>query len=206
LRRLWVVVAIVAAWLSPAHAQLLDRVVARVGGLAITQTDVDAAVGLGVIEPDADGSPPTQQMIDRRLVLAEVQRFPPDALTDEAVDGLVARMKARAGGGYEALLKRFGLDEQRVRELARDTLRIQSYIDQRFGTSAQVNQQDAREYYDAHPGEFTRNGVLAPFETVEAAARQAVSAERRRADVARWLRDLRARGEVVLVTPRPSPP
>ena len=205
-RLLWLVVAISVVWLSPVYAQLLDRVVARVGGVAITQTDVDAALGLGVIEIDADGASPAQQMIDRRLVLAEVQRFPPDAPADEAVEGLVARMKARAAGGYEALLKRFGLDEQRVRELARDTLRIQAYVDQRFGTSAQVSQQDAREYYDAHPGEFTRNGVLAPFETVEPAARQAVSAERRRADVARWLRDLRARGDVIMVTPRPSLP
>ena len=193
-------------YISPGHAQLLDRIVARVGGVAITQTDVDAAVGLGVIEADAGGSSPTQQMIERRLVLAEVPRFPPDAPADEAVDGFVARMKARAGGGYEALLKRFGLDEQRVRELARDTLRIQAYIDQRFGTSAQVSQQEAREYYDAHPGEFTRNGVLAPFESVEAAAREGASIERRRAVVAQWQQGLRARGEVVIVTPRPAQP
>src|SRR5688572_11116577 len=205
-RFLWLVVAISAVWLSAAHAQLLDRVVARVGGVAITQSDVDAAVGLGVIEPGGDGSSPALQMIDRPLVLAEVQRFPPDTPADEAIGDLVARMKMRAGGGYEALLKRFGLDEQRVRELARDTLRIQAYIDQRFGTSAQVSQQDARDYYDRHPGEFTRNGVVAPFETVEPAARQSAATERRRADVARWLQDLRARGDVVLVTPRPSPP
>ena len=202
-RSLWLVVAIYAVWLLPAHAQLLDRVVARVGGVAITLSDVDAAVGLGVIEPGADASSSAQQMIDRRLVLAEVQRFPPDTPADDAIGDLVARMKMRAGGGYEALLKRFGLDEQRVRELARDTLRIQAYIDQRFGTSAQVSQQDARDYYDRHPGEFTRNGVVAPFETVEPAARQQAAAERRRADVARWLQDLRARGDVVLVTPRP---
>ena len=145
-------------------------------------------------------------MIDRRLVLAEVQRFPPEAPADDAIGALVARMKMRAGNGYEGLLKRSGLDEQRVRELARDTLRMQAYIDQRFGTSAQVSQQDARDYYDRHPAEFTRNGVVAPFETVEAAARQSAATERRRADVARWLQDLRARGDVVLVTPRPAPP
>src|SRR5687767_15623209 len=115
----WIVAAIFGVWLSPAHAQLLDRVVARVGGVAITQSDVDAAVGLGVIEPDAGGSSPAQQMIDRRLVLAEVQRFPPEAPADDAISALVARMKMRAGNGYEGLLKRSGLDEQRVRELAR---------------------------------------------------------------------------------------
>jgi hypothetical protein len=77
-RRYWLVVAAFAVGASPAHAQLLDRVVARVGGTAITQTDVDAAVGLGVIEADgAGGASAVQQMIDRRILLAEVARFPP---------------------------------------------------------------------------------------------------------------------------------
>jgi len=193
-------------WQLPAHAQLLDRVVARVGGAAITQTDVDAAVGLGVIEADgAGGASATQQMIDRRILLAEVARFPPADPPDSAIAELTATMKARAGAGYDALLKRTGLDDQRVGELARDTLRIQAYIDQRFGTSAQASAQEAREYYDTHRDEFTRNGALAPFESVEAAARQAASATRRRAAVAQWLQGLRARSDVV-VTSRPSPP
>ena len=44
-------------------------------------------------------------------------------------------MKAHAGGGYEALLRRTGVDDRRVRELARDTLRIAAYVDQRFGAA-----------------------------------------------------------------------
>src|SRR5919204_3440363 len=59
--------------------QLLDRVLARVDGSAITLTDVQAALALGIIpagtdDPIASGM---QQMIDRQLELAEVQRFPP---------------------------------------------------------------------------------------------------------------------------------
>lgn len=205
LRRLWLVVAISTVWLSTAHAQLLDRVVARVGGTAITQTDVDAAVGLGVIEADvAGGASAVQQMIDRRLLLAEVARFPPADPSDAAIAELASTMKARAGAGYDALLKRTGLDDQRVGELARDTLRIQAYIDQRFGTSAQASAQEARDYYETHRDEFTRNGALAPFESVEAEARQAASATRRRAAVAQWLQGLRARSDVV--TPRPLQP
>src|SRR5262245_66605847 len=58
--------------------QLLDRVLARVDGVPITLTDVQAAIGLGVIQVGsgdaiADG---TQQMIDRQLELTEVKRFP----------------------------------------------------------------------------------------------------------------------------------
>jgi hypothetical protein len=186
------------------HGQeLLDRVVARVGGSAITQTDVDAALALGIVEasgPDRLAAA-TQQMVDRRLLLAEVARFPPREPADAAVDERLAAMKARAGGGYEALLRRTGLDEARLRDMARDTLRIQAYIDQRFGTTAQVSVQEAREYYDAHPQAFTRNGTRQPFEEVEAEARLAASAARRQRLLAQWLADLRTRGDVVEVTP-----
>ena len=126
------------AALSAAHAgqQLLDRVVARVGGTAITQTDVDAAVGLGIVEAPSTQDPAARrQVIDRQLLLAEVSRFPPTEPSETAVAELVAKMKSRAGGNYDALLRRTGLDEQRVRDLARDTLRIEAYVDQRFGTA-----------------------------------------------------------------------
>jgi hypothetical protein len=195
--RLLIAIALSAA---PLSAQLLDQIVARVNGSAITQTDINAAVGLGVIE----AATAVQQMVDRQLMIVEVARFPPDSPTEAAIDALVARMKAHAGAGYDALLTRNGVDERRVRDMARDTLRIEAYVDQRFGSSAQASAQDARDYYERNREQFTRNGVLAPFESVEAAARQGASAERRTAAVGQWLQGLRTRGDVVI--PRPSRP
>jgi hypothetical protein len=110
--------------------QLLDRVVARVGTSAITQTDVDAALAMGVIDRTGD---PVKQMIDRRLMLAEVVRFPPPEPTETAVNELVATMKAAAGAQLTQVMKRTGVDEKRLVEIARDTLRIQAYVAQRFG-------------------------------------------------------------------------
>jgi hypothetical protein len=186
--------------------QLLDRVVARVGATVITQTDVDAALALGIAEP-APGEDRiaggTRQLIDRQLLLAEVARFPPPEPSAADIDAIVARMRARAGADFEAAMKRTGRDAQRIRELARDTLRIQAYIDQRFGATAQASAQEAREYYDTHPQEFRRNGVVPPFEDVELAARQSASAERRRRTVAQWVADLRTRGEVIELSSRP---
>lgn len=202
----WTLLALVS--LAPASApaqQLLDRVVARVGGVAITQTDVEVALALGIVQasgPEATAAA-TPQVIDRQLMLGEVARFPPPEPPDAAVTELAAAMKARAGGGFDALMRRTGVDEQRLRELARDTLRIQAYVDQRFGTSAQVSPQEARDYYEANRQQFTRNGVPRPFEDVEADARQGASAERRRRLVAQWVADLRMRGNVIEVSPRP---
>jgi hypothetical protein len=200
-----IAVAVYVLWLSPLQGQqLLDRVVARVGGVAITQSDVDAALALGVVEPEAGQdrfASGTRQLIDRQLLIAEVARFPPPEPSAAQIAEAVGRMRARAGASFDAVLKRTGLDEARVNQLARDTLRIQAYIDQRFGTSAQVGTQEARDYYDSHRQEFTRNGVLAPFEEVETAARQAAAADRRGRTIAQWIADLRTRGDVVTRTP-----
>lgn len=127
----WCVVVIATAWTSLAIAQqLLDRVVARVGTSAITQTDVDAAVAFGAIDRTGD---PVKQMIDRRLILAEVVRVPPPEPTETAVNELVASMKATAGAELALVMKRTGVDEKRLVEFARETLRIQAYLAQRFG-------------------------------------------------------------------------
>ena len=200
------VVALAMLWSSIAHGeQLLDRVVARVGATAITQSDVDAALGLGIVEAPGgqDRQAGAQQLIDRQLLLTEVSRFPPAEPTETAIAELAARMMARAGAGFDALSKRTGIDAKRVRDLARDTLRIQAYIEQRFGAAAPVGVQEAREYYEAHRQEFAKDGAVPPFEQVEATARQAAAADRRRRAVSQWVADLRTRGEVVEVTPRP---
>ena len=154
------VVANAVGWLSVVEAQqLLDKVVARVGTTAITQTDVDAALAFGIVETQA--GEPVKQMIDRTLMLAEVEKFRPPEPAEAAIAELVAKMKATAGAQAGAVMKRTGVDEKRLTELARATLRIQSYIQQRFGTSTRSEQQ-----------------------------------------MARWLDDLRARGDVAEVSPQ----
>jgi hypothetical protein len=187
-------------WLPPLLAQqLLDRVVARVNGTAITLTDVDAAIGLGVVEPAGAEDPrtaATRQLIERQLMLNEVARFAPPEPDPAAVERELADMKMRAGGGLAALIQATGLDEQRLRDIARETLRIQAYLNQRFGTIVQVSEVEVEQYYRGHPEEFTRNGLLMSFDDAEAIARQRASALRRAALVAQWIRDLRARAGV----------
>jgi hypothetical protein len=94
-----------------------------------------------------------------------------------------------------------GLTEQRITDIARDNVRIASYLDQRFGTVVQVSDEEVAAYYRAHEAEFTRDGVAIPFEEAEPTARQRVSTERRRATVEQWLRDLRSRADVALNPP-----
>lgn len=192
--------------LPPLSAQqLLDRVVARVNGTPIMLTDVNAALGLGLVQLAAGEDPQaaaTRQLIERQLILAEVARFAPPEPDAAAIEREAAALRARAGARLDMLMQSTGVDEQRIRDLARESLRIQAYLGQRFGANLQVSDVEVEQYYRAHPEEFTRNGVLISYEEAAAVARERASALRRSALVAQWLRDLRARADVTEGRPR----
>jgi len=189
-------------WLScPTAQQLIDRVMARVDGYPLTLTDVQAAMGLGLIPMPAGSDPivsATQQMIDRQLELTEVQRFPPPEPNPASVAREAARLKMNAGARLAGLMQSTGLGEQRITDIARDNLRIAGYLDQRFGTAVQVSDEEVANYYRTHEAEFTRGGDTISFEEAEPSARQRVSDERRRATVDQWIRDLRMRADVAI--------
>ena len=181
--------------------QLLDRVLARIGTEAITQTDVEALVEFGLIEARSPTVPAAvEQAIDRQLILKEVARFPSAGPSAADVEQQLAVMKARVGDRLGQMLQITGLDEDRLRGLARDTLRIRMYLQQRFGIANQVGEDEARKYFEAHREEFTRNGMPLTFEEAAAEARQRAAATRVQGAVSLWLQDLRMRSDVALVT------
>jgi hypothetical protein len=188
-------VVLLLVWLSPLGAQqLLDRIVARVNGVAITLTDVKAAMALGIVAvPD---SVAIEQRIDRQLVLNEVARFVPPEPAAAAVAVEAGSLMTRAGAELPEVMADTGIDEPRIREIARENLRIQAYLNQRFGVNVQLTEEEVAQYYRIHPEEFTRAGTLMPFTEAEPLARERASAERRAVTVAQWMRDLRGRAEI----------
>ena len=136
-----IVFTFLVAFVVPSSAQqVLDSVVARVGSSAITRTDVDAAVTFGIVGRDDA----VRQLIDRRLMLAEVNRFPPPEPGATEIKLLMETMRKTAGAEVAAVMKRTGVNDDRLAELARDTLRIQSYMRQRFGNGPRAEEQRSR--------------------------------------------------------------
>jgi hypothetical protein len=182
--------------------ELLDRVLARVNEAPITLSDARAAIALGMIEQTQGVDPlvsAVPQLIERRLVLAEVARFAPPEPDIASLNGQVNAIKARVGSPEQpaALEKSTGVGDAQIREIARDDLRIRAYLNQRFGSSVQATDEDAAAYYRAHLDEFRVNGQLMPYAEAEPLARQKAAAERRAAIVFQWMRELRQRADVV---------
>ena len=182
---------------APLPAQtLLDRVVARVNGSVILLSDVRAAVLFGLVDGPAESDDAVEQMVQRALLVEEVNRFPPPEPTAEAIESELARMRARAGVSIDEVERTTGLSAGNLRLFARDRLRIQSYIDQRFGLTVPLTDEQVLQYYRAHPEEFTTSGQLTPFERAQGLVRERASLEQRQRTISQWLRDLRARADV----------
>jgi hypothetical protein len=197
----YVVLAIVL-WAPVQVPELLDRVLARVNGEPITLTDARAAIALGIVEQTEGVDPLVSampQLIERRLVLAEVARFAPPEPDFTSLNGQTNAIKARVGSAKELALleKSTGVGETQIREIARDELRIRAYLNQRFGSSVQATDEDAAAYYRAHLDEFRVNGELTPYAEAEPVARQRAAEARRRGVIFQWMRELRQRADVV---------
>jgi parvulin-like peptidyl-prolyl isomerase len=197
LPRALLALALVTAAAAPVAGQtLLDRVVARVNGTVILLSDVRAAVIFGLIEGPADSELAVEETVQRTLLVEEVNRFPPPEPPAEAVDAELERLRARAGRSLQDVERGTGLSADNVRQLARDRLRIQGYIDQRFGVTVPLTDEQVLQYYRAHPEEFTSNGQLTPFDRAQGLARERAGLEQRQRTINQWLRDLRARADV----------
>jgi hypothetical protein len=201
------VAAVLIASSAPHAQQVVDRVLARVGEYAVTMTDLRAAVGFGLVETGAGAGDPLEQVIARRLALTEVFRRRPQEPEEGAIDAEAARLRANAGDQLSELMAATGVSADRLRGLARETLLIRAYLEDRFPL-VPAGDADAEQYYRRNPGAFTRDGALLPFGDVADEARRAASIERRDGRMATWFEGLRRRIDVVIpVTPgRPAAP
>jgi hypothetical protein len=127
------------------RAETIDRVLAVVGGQLITLSDVTAARDLGLQSAGAAPDPVRavlNKLIDRELVLAEVDRYAPPEPSAAAVDREVQVVRTRfaSPAAFDAALARSGIDEKHLRETLREDLRMRAYLDQRFAAAADRRQ------------------------------------------------------------------
>jgi hypothetical protein len=185
---------------APGHAQVLDRLMAVVSGRVILLSDVALAMRLGLVQASEAGTVEhtLEALIERQLVLMEVERYDPPAPSPDAVEQRLDALASAAGGtgGLARVLRECGVTEEQLRAYVRDDLRIQTYLEQRFASTMEATEAELIEYYRGHPDAFTRDGALRPFEEVRADVAARLSHERRQELVTRWVESLRRRAEI----------
>jgi hypothetical protein len=196
--------ALVATVANAARADIVDRVVAVVDGHLITMSDVRTVNALHLLDPSSPASPVetghdpiVEHLIDRILVLEEVERYAPAPPDDKAIDARLGAIGESNGSAatVEQRLHELGISSAWLRQWATDSLRIRAYVDQRFGNVVQPTDEELEAYLREHQKDFA--GKDANDAAVQSTARTAVVAERRRAVLTEWITGLRRRADIM---------
>jgi hypothetical protein len=132
--------SVASAAAQPPSGELIERTLAIVGGHSITLMDVRAALALKLIDvpPGPDQiSEATQRLIDRALVIQEVERYAVSEPSDAAVDERVADVASRFASpdAFRAALASVAFSDAHLRAWVQDDLRAEAYLDQRFASA-----------------------------------------------------------------------
>lgn len=124
--------------------ELIERTLAIVGGQVITLSDLKTATALHLVEPaggTSDVRAVTTRLIDRLLMLREVQRYAPPEPAESEIERQLASIRARVGSAEQVMrvLEAGGFTEARLREWIRDDLRITAYLNQRFASERRAD-------------------------------------------------------------------
>jgi hypothetical protein len=187
-----------AAAAATARADVVDRVLASVGGRIVTLSDVRAARELGLVPDDAaaaDSRAVLERLIDRILILDEVERYAPPEPHANDIRAGVDRLRSRFGDdeAFAAALKTLGTDEATVTLWVRNDLRIDAYLTQRFASVVEPTGEDLERYVREVDVAAERSGRTLPDDEVKRLARERAVAERRQALIREWIEGLRRR-------------
>jgi hypothetical protein len=183
------------------RAEIIDRILAVIEGQLITLSDVRAVTRLGLETAPESGDSilaVLDKLIDRHLMLVEVDRYaPPEPSTSEIDTQFQVVQKRFADAlGLETTLAQVGWARDDVRRYVRDELRIERYLQQRFAATIQPTDEELAAYYRIRADDYTRGGVLIPFADVRDEVRDRFVRERRATLVREWLAGLRRRANI----------
>lgn len=184
--------------------ELIERTLALVGGQSITLSDARAAMAFGLVTAERevdDIRVVTGRLVDRELILREVQRYAPPAPADSAVDARVDEIRKRFAdpAAFSQALDLYGFTEVRLRAWIRDDLRTEAYLAQRFASASAPTDTEISAAFNRAQAEFEQNGMN--FDQATPLIRERLITARRRELINDWLSELRRRTDVIIINP-----
>jgi len=148
--RTWLLRSILIGVLAAVpSAEVIDRIMAVVSGQPITLSEVNAVLLFRFVEPPQGTRDPLayamDRLIERTLVLTEVDRFQPPEPAAVEIDLRIQEIEQRAGSAdaFERGMAVTGTSRAQLQRRIRDDLRITTYLNQRFGANRSPAEREA---------------------------------------------------------------
>jgi hypothetical protein len=199
---------------SCAQAQeVVDRMVAVVNDTGlITYSDLLWQLAL---QPDVPLDRPRQDdlrraldlLISQRLILQEAEKLPAVAPTQKEIDDETARLIGffpSQAAFYERLARvGLGQDSAQLREIIQDRVRIQKYLDFRFGSFVVVTPKEVEEYYrDVYvPRRRRQSLIVQPLDRVRDEIQRELTEGKKETDTDNFLEQARASAQITILDP-----
>ena len=185
---------------------LVDRIVAVVDEDPIRASDLDRAIGLGLV-PKQAGEDETvlrrralDLLLEERLRAHEVDRFGFTEVSLTEVEEAVGALRSAFGSeqAFMGRLAELGLTIDDVRQIAARQIMVLTYVDERLGPRVFVSLDDIRAYYDSvlTPEMARTNAALPPLADVREQIRRVLREERLNQEIERWTRELRLEADI----------
>lgn len=200
----------------PAQAQeVVDKMVAVINGRElITYTDLLWQLAL---EPNTPLDNPRSEDLNRvlelvtgqRLISQEAEKLPTIAPKPEEIEAALAQLIGRFPSKTEFYqrLARVGLgqDSEQLREIVRQRVAIENYLDFRFRSFVIITPEEVADYYrDVWVPRLRRQSpgrIVPTLDEARAEVTRELTETKLASDVDQFLEDARQRAEIVIVSP-----
>jgi hypothetical protein len=189
-----------------AAPRLVDRILAIVDEDPILASEVDQAIGLGLVERRAGESDELlrrrvlDNLIEQRLRFHEVDRFGLSQVPVELIETHFQEIRARfpTPEAFAGRLVELGLDAESLRQLVARQLMVLTFVEERLGTRVFVALDEIRAYYEQTLApELRRRGEpVPPIEEVRERIRGLLKEQRLNEEIARWTEELRRGADI----------
>lgn len=187
--------------------RLVDRVVAVVDDDPILESEIEQAIGLGLVERAAGEDDRALRrrvldgLIEQRLRFHEVDSFGFTSVPVTQIEAHYREIAARFAdqAALHARLAELSLTESALRQLVARQLMVLTYVEERLGARVLVGLDDIRAYYQTTlTSEMAaRHEPLPPIEAVRENIRALLKEQRLNEEIARWTDDLRRQADVI---------
>jgi len=209
----------------------LDRVVAIVNGTVILDSDVsqelrfdslgldDKQLGPSKATPElTDRSLVIERLINRELILQQIQLEPPMDIGTDAVDKQIAELRRSIPGcarydckteaGWQAYLSSIHVTDKEFRAHWLQRLQVLAFTERRFSMGIRIPPEQVRTYYEQTllPQYRLAGAKAPPLESISARIQQVLIEQQVSALLTDWLHSLRAQGSVIVLHPGEEAP